>query len=227
MKTPIILLSACCSLALSSCLNSDVNSHAEKAAAVPEPTPVREIEWRTIQVNSQPQGAAIEVWRDWGYQSSGYAPVSVNVLVYKDDGTFADDLIRAIPTAPGEYQQYINLFWILEQQRHLLHVQQRSLSLGKSSTRFPPDSTAMKRLKTASYLILLAFTASAARADLGDTLGPELPQMRRAIGYQTSPDTGLHPRPIPDLADLQRQKHLHHRRAWVGFQMGAMEGAVH
>jgi PEGA domain len=95
---------------VSGCLDSDANwrweSKAKKAAAVatPAPTPARETEWRTIQVNSQPQGAAILV----DGENVGYAPVSINVKTFKDDGTFADVyLIRAVPTAPGEYQQYI------------------------------------------------------------------------------------------------------------------------
>jgi PEGA domain-containing protein len=90
---------------VSGCLDSG-ESKAKKAAAVatPAPTPARETEWRTIQADSQPQGAAILV----NGENVGYAPVSINVKTFKDDGTFADVyLIRAVPTAPGEYQQYI------------------------------------------------------------------------------------------------------------------------
>jgi hypothetical protein len=111
VKYTIAFALASCTL-LSGCLDSDA-SRAKKAAATatPAPTPVRETEWRTIEVNSQPQGAAIEVGDAWrGWQSVGYAPVSINVETFKDDGGLANYyLIRGIPTAPGEYQQYITL----------------------------------------------------------------------------------------------------------------------
>jgi hypothetical protein len=109
----ILILGACCVFT-----NGCVDSAEEKRMATESANATalaaqrdaaeaaRETEWGTIQVNSQPQGASIERRGSSGWESLGYAPVTVNVVRHKDDGSCADYyLFRAIPTAPGEFQQ--------------------------------------------------------------------------------------------------------------------------
>jgi hypothetical protein len=113
----ILILGTCCAFT-SGCFNDDSVTR-EMAAATAEGAKreaaeaARETEWKTIQINSQPQGAAIEMGdRSTGYeyQTIGYAPATVNVLRHKDDGSLAGMyVIRGVPTAPEQFQQVITL----------------------------------------------------------------------------------------------------------------------
>jgi ABC-type enterochelin transport system substrate-binding protein len=118
MKKILILINACALLALASCANNAESKRhdQEQAAATTAQAQrdaveaARETVWGTIQINSQPQGAAIEMGTSSGWQSLGYAPVTANVVRHKDDGTLANFyMFRGIPTGEGQFQQIITI----------------------------------------------------------------------------------------------------------------------
>ena len=60
-----------------------------------------------MQINTQPQGAAILV----DGENVGYSPVTINVETVKSTGAMARPfIIQAIPTGPGQFIQFASSF---------------------------------------------------------------------------------------------------------------------
>lgn len=73
---------------------------AKSTPVASTPTHVPVGDWSTIEVESQPAGAAIFV----NGQQYGYAPLSFQVKTY--DGEMRDSVyVTAVPTLPGEFSQ--------------------------------------------------------------------------------------------------------------------------
>ena len=73
----------------------------------PAPTPAPETEWRSMQIDTEPEGAAITL----NGENVGYSPVTVNVQTEKATGKMAGMfMVQAIPTGPGQYTQYASNF---------------------------------------------------------------------------------------------------------------------
>ena len=95
------------SLLSTGCLNSEGNWRWEKKKAVPAPTPAPETVWQPMQINTEPQGAAIV----FNGNNVGYSPVTVNIEVVKSNGKMSSLFsVQAIPTAPNQYTQYASNF---------------------------------------------------------------------------------------------------------------------
>jgi hypothetical protein len=89
-------------LALASCA-SELKTKQSAATTMPQP----QTELRPMQINTQPQGAAILFNGD----NVGYSPVTINVETVKSTGAMARAFfIQAIPTGPGQFTQFASSF---------------------------------------------------------------------------------------------------------------------
>jgi len=104
----ILSLTALASLTMATgCLDSNANWRWEKKKAVPAPTPAPETVWQPMQINTEPQGAAIV----FNGNNVGYSPITVNIEVVKSTGKMSGMFsVQAIPTGPNQYTQYASNF---------------------------------------------------------------------------------------------------------------------